>query len=248
MAEKGIRMDFDRPLEAKIAGRSPSPTRRARIAAQAGAGHATGRRSAPPARCAPVRSLGRRFADRSVFRALRACAGALGSGLSGCSTDETLAFRHSALVRGEEQPALEHFSVTVDGRPASVSHLHIRHGYLYLYGVSPRIRGYQTFRVSYTDPDPDADDLNVLEDWYGEDVPSFDVTTTSGNIEPQSNAHRGSGLHLLFDDAATRVNTNNSVTGALAHGGAVVGYGHGHRRPLVCTRRRGAHTRVRGRR
>ena len=164
------------------------------------------------------------------------------------SFDETLAFRHSALVRGEEQPALEHFSVTVDGRPASVSHLHIRHGYLYLYGVSPRIRGYQTFRVSYTDPDPDADDLNVLEDWYGEDVPSFDVTTTSGNIEPQSNAHRGSGLHLLFDDAATRVNTNNSVTGALAHGGAVVGYGHGHRRPLVCTRRRGAHTRVRGRR
>ena len=77
------------------------------------------------------------------------------------SFNETLAFRHSALVRGEEQPALELFSVTVDGRPASVSHLHIRHGYLYLYGVSPRIRGYQTFRVSYTDPEPWGRDVHV---------------------------------------------------------------------------------------
>ncbi len=119
---------------------------------------------------------------------------------------EHLADRHAVLGLGEEKPSLEHFSVTVDGRRAALTHLHIEQGYLYLQGVSPRLQTGQNFRVSYADPNPSANDRNALEDWYGEDVPSFDVTATVGFTEPTERNHRGSGLHLLVGNAATRVN------------------------------------------
>ena len=119
---------------------------------------------------------------------------------------EHLADRHAVLGLGEKKPSLEHFSVTVDGRRAALTHLNIEQGYLYLQGVSPRLQTGQNFRVSYADPNPSANDRNALEDWYGEDVPSFDVTATVRFTEPTERNHRGSGLHLLVGNAATRVN------------------------------------------
>lgn len=98
--------------------------------------------------------------------------------------------------RGEPDPA--HFSVVVDGRDVTVLSTYQMQSVLLV--LSEDISDATSVQVTYTDPNPNVDDIyNVIQSWGGADTPDFDLLASKAS-QVTAKLTVGSGAQLGWDD------------------------------------------------